>query len=46
MITKKTKKPKKQRAKNYEKPLRINGTFTQAIKALVSEPKAECKKEV
>lgn len=32
------KEPKK-REKNYEKPLKINGTFLQAVKTLVKEPK-------
>lgn len=38
-------KPKKERAKTYEKPLKIEGTFKQAIKELVREPKPEYKKE-
>lgn len=51
---KKSKNPKKKtkgakstklRAKHYEKPLKIEGTFKQAIKALVREPKAEVKGE-
>lgn len=31
-------KPPKQRASKYEKPLKINGTFDQVMKALVKEP--------
>jgi len=42
--TKKAKNPKKKRAKHYEKPLHINGTFKQAIKALVRETEAEYKR--
>lgn len=38
------KKVKKKRAKTYDSKLAINGTFKQAIKALVREPKA--KKEI
>lgn len=50
----KSKKPKKKtkgakstklRAKHYEKPLKIDGTFKQAIKALVREPEPEYKRE-
>ena len=33
-----TKPAGKQRAKHYEKPLKIYGTFDQAMKAIVSEP--------
>ena len=32
-------KPKKKRAKHYEKPLKINTSFGEAIRILVSEPK-------
>ena len=34
----KPKKVKKQRAKHYEKKLKINATFQEAVKALVSAP--------
>jgi hypothetical protein len=34
-----TKKPKKERSKTYEKPLKIQGTFLQAVKSLVKENK-------
>ena len=37
------KKPKK-RSSEYEKPLKLNGTFDGAIKELVSEPVKEYKK--
>ena len=42
------KKPKKEsnkRAKAYEKPLKIHGTFRQAIKELVRESNPEYKKK-
>jgi hypothetical protein len=42
---KKAKKPKKKRAKTYEKPLKIEGTFKQAIKALVRDIGEGAKKE-
>jgi hypothetical protein len=42
---KKPKKEPKERANTYEKPLKIHGTFKQAIKELVREPKSEYKKE-
>lgn len=35
------KKVKKKRAENYEKPLKINGTFEEAVKVLVKEEKKE-----
>ncbi len=40
-------KPVKKRATKYDKPLKIHGTFDQAIKALVQEPsvKYETKKK-
>jgi len=41
--TKKEQKPKKVRASKYEKPLKIHGTFDQAIKALVKESKPDYK---
>ena len=43
---KKPKKEPKERAKTYEKPLKINGTFSQAIKELVREPNPEYKKDI
>jgi hypothetical protein len=42
---KKTKKEPKKRSKTYEKPLKISGTFKQAIKELVREPNPEYKKK-
>ena len=39
-MSKQKKQPKK-RASKYEKKLKLDGTFTQAVKALVSEPKPE-----
>jgi len=42
---KKPKKEQKKRSKTYEKPLKIEGTFKQAIKELVREPKSEYKKK-
>jgi hypothetical protein len=40
----KKEKAKKKRANNYEKPLKINGTFEQAIKELVEKPKPKTEK--
>ena len=37
--TKSAAKPRKKRAKHYEKKLKIHASFEQAVKALVSEPK-------
>jgi len=41
----KSKKESKKRAKAYEKPLKIHGTFRQAIKELVREPNPKYKKK-
>lgn len=38
-----SKKPKKVRSTTYEKPLKIVGTFDQAMKALVKEPEPKYK---
>jgi hypothetical protein len=42
MVNKKKTKP---RSKTYEKPLKIHGSFEQAVNALVKEPEAVYKKE-
>jgi len=39
-----SKKPRKKRASKYEKPLKIEGSFDDALKELVSEPKKPKKK--
>lgn len=39
----KTDKPKKTRQPNYEKPLKIKGTFMEAINELVNRPKDKPK---
>ncbi len=36
-------KPKKVRSTTYDKPLKIHGTFDQAMSALVKEPKPKYK---
>lgn len=41
---KKDKEPKK-RSTTYEKPLKIHGTFDQAMKALVKEPEQKYVKK-
>lgn len=41
--SKKEPKPSKVRASKYDKPLKINGTFDQVIKALVKEPMPDYK---
>lgn len=43
MATKK--KINKKRSKNYEKPLKIDSSFQEAIKALVKEPEQKPKEE-
>jgi hypothetical protein len=42
---KKKQQEPQQRPKTYEKPLKIHGTFKQAIRELVKEPKSEYKKK-
>jgi hypothetical protein len=39
-------KAKKQRAKTYEKPLKIHGTFSDVIKVMVSNPDKPKEKAV
>lgn len=39
------KKKKTKRATHYEKPLKIHGSFEDAIRALVTEPEAKSKKK-
>ncbi len=44
-IENKKPKPKKARATTYEKPLKIHGTFDQAMEALVKEPRPKYKEK-
>lgn len=45
MKKEKTDKPKKERAKNYEKSLKVNGSFSDVISLIVSkEPDQQAKR--